>query len=339
MTPSLSQASLFNLIDQLPKAELHVHIEGTLEPELLFELAKRNQITLPYADIDALRAAYDFQHLQSFLDLYYAGAAVLCSEQDFFDLTWAYLSRAHADHVVHAEIFFDPQTHTARGIPFETVYNGISRALKQAQYQWGLTSKLILCFLRHLPEQDGFEALQQAMPYLAGLDGVGLDSSEAGHPPHKFIRLFEHCRSLGLPVVAHAGEEGPPDYVTEALDLLHCQRIDHGVRSLEDPLLVQRLIAQAVPLTVCPLSNIRLKVFNTMSDHPLKTMLNLGLKVTINSDDPAYFGGYINDNFKACVAALPLTMHDIITLARNSIYASWLPDNIKKNPFATYSRP
>ncbi len=315
---------LEHLIDLLPKTELHLHIEGTLEPELMFALAQRNGVTLPYADIDALRAAYDFHNLQSFLDLYYAGADVLRSEEDFFDLTWAYLIRAHADHIVHTEIFFDPQTHTLRGIPFATAYHGIRRALDQAYAQWGMTSRLIMSFLRHLSEEDGFAILAEAEPYLVGIDGFGLDSSERGHPPAKFARLFARCHELGLPCVAHAGEEGPAAYVTEALDELHVVRIDHGVRSLEDEALVKRLAQEQVPLTVCPLSNIKLKVYDQMTQHPLKRMLNLGILATVNSDDPAYFGGYVNDNFIACLHALDLSDQDIVTLAKNSFTAAWL---------------
>ncbi len=312
------------LIQRLPKTELHLHIEGTLEPELMFSLAARNQIQLPYADIEALRAAYDFQDLQSFLDLYYAGAAVLLTEQDFYDLTWAYLQRAHADHIVHCEIFFDPQTHTLRDVPFATVYCGIRRALDDAQSMYGISSKLIMSFLRHLSEAEGFTVLEQVLPYLDGIDGFGLDSSEKGHPPSKFSRLFARCKALNLPCVAHAGEEGPAAYVIEALDALHVLRIDHGVRSLEDEQLVQRLVSEKIPLTVCPLSNIRLKVYADMAQHPLKKMLDLGLMVMINSDDPAYFGGYVNDNFRACLHALDLSQADLIQLAKNSFTSSWL---------------
>jgi len=315
---------LEHLIKIIPKTELHLHIEGTLEPELMFILAQRNGIHLPYADIDALRAAYDFHNLQSFLDLYYAGADVLRTEEDFFDLTWAYLKRAHADHIVHTEIFFDPQTHTMRGIAFATVYDGIRRALDQAHAQWGMTSRLIMSFLRHLSEEEGFAVLSEAEPFLVGIDGFGLDSSEKGHPPAKFCRLFARCHELGLPCVAHAGEEGPPVYVTEALDVLNVVRIDHGVRSLEDEALVQRLIRAQMPLTVCPLSNIKLKVYEHLEQHPLKRMLTLGILATVNSDDPAYFGGYVNDNFIACLHALDLSDQDIVTLAKNSFTAAWL---------------
>ncbi len=321
---------LNQLIQLLPKTELHIHIEGSLEPELMFALAARNHLTLPYPDIETLLAAYDFQDLKSFLDLYYAGAAVLLHEQDFYDLTWAYLERVHADHVVHVEIFFDPQTHTLRGIPFETAYTGIRRALDEARRQWGMTSKLILSFLRHLSEDEGFIVLEQALPYLQGIHGFGLDSSEKGHPPAKFARLFAKCHALKLPCVAHAGEEGPPAYVIEALDLLHVKRIDHGVRSLEDNDLVQRLINEKIPLTVCPLSNIRLKVYRDMSQHPLKKMLDMGLLAMINSDDPAYFGGYVNDNYDACLT-LGLNDQDIVQLVKNSFSASWLSKDSKQN--------
>jgi adenosine deaminase len=320
------QDKLIQLIERLPKTELHVHIEGTLEPELMFALARRNAITLPNASIDELRAAYDFHNLQSFLDLYYAGAAVLLTEQDFYDLTWAYLQKAHADTIVHCEIFFDPQSHTLRGVPFATVYHGIRRALDDAARTWGMTSRLIMSFLRHLTEQEGFDVLQLALPYLQGIDGFGLDSSEKGHPPAKFERLFTRCHELGLPCVAHAGEEGPAEYVLDALNLLKVKRIDHGVRSLEDAELVKHLVTQQTPLTVCPLSNIKLKVFNTLQQHPLKHMLDLGLMVMINSDDPAYFGGYVNDNFIACTHALGLSDADIVQLAKNSFSSSWLTD-------------
>jgi adenosine deaminase len=334
----MEKPHLEQLIKRLPKTELHLHIEGTLEPELTFALAERNGVKLPYAGIDELRAAYDFRDLQSFLDLYYAGAAVLRSERDFYDLTWAYLQRAHADNIVHTEIFFDPQTHTTRQIPFSTVYQGIRRALDDARQQWGMTSCLIMSFLRHLSEQQGFDVLEQAKPFLHGIDGFGLDSSEKGHPPAKFERLFKACRELGLPCVAHAGEEGPAQYVRDSLDLLHVKRIDHGVRSLEDDALVERLTAEKTPLTVCPLSNIRLRVFSDMKRHPLKTMLDRGMMVTINSDDPAYFGGYLNDNFNACLYAFDLSDRDIVQLAENSITASWLNEGQKARYLADIDR-
>jgi adenosine deaminase len=307
----------------MPKAELHLHIEGTLEPELAFALAERNHVRLPYHSVEALRAAYEFQDLQSFLDIYYAGASVLLKEQDFYDLTFAYLHRAAADHVVHAEIFFDPQTHTARGVPFEVVLDGIERALHDGARQLGVSSRLIMCFLRHLPEADAFATLEQATPHLARIHGVGLDSAERGHPPSKFQRVFARCRELGLPCVAHAGEEGPPAYIWEALDLLQVRRIDHGVRALEDDRLVERLREERIPLTVCPLSNVKLRVFPDMRRHNLKRLLEAGLAVTVNSDDPAYFGGYVNDNIRAVQDALDLSEADWHRIARTSFEASF----------------
>ncbi|ATE62215.1 adenosine deaminase [Thauera sinica] len=310
----------------LPKAELHLHIEGTLEPELMFRLAARNGVALPWASVEETRAAYDFTDLQSFLDLYYAGAAALVHEHDFFDLAMAYFARAHADGVVHAELFFDPQTHTARGIAFDTVLSGLERACRDAHARYGIGSRLILCFLRHLSEEEGFAALAQAMPHLGRIHGVGLDSSEKGHPPSKFARLFARCRELGLHVVAHAGEEGPPAYIAEALDVLKAERIDHGVRAAEDPALMQRLAHTQVPLTVCPLSNVRLRVFPTLAQHNLKTLLDAGLKVTINSDDPAYFGGYVAKNYIDTAKALGLTKADLKRIARNSLEAAFVDD-------------
>ena len=288
-------------IQALPKAELHVHIEGTFEPELMFEIAKRNHIAIPYENVDVVRQAYDFHNLQSFLDIYYAGAGVLLHEADFYNLTRAYLERCREDNVVHTEIFFDPQTHTARGVAFETVMNGIVRACREAGRQWGISTRLIMCFLRHLSEESAFETLNQALPYKEHIIGVGLDSSELGHPPSKFERVFEQVRAEGLLTVAHAGEEGPPEYVYEALDLLHVRRIDHGVRAEEDEALMARLIKEQMPLTVCPLSNLKLKVFTEMEKHNLRRMLQRGVLVTVNSDDPAYFGGYMNRNFEALV--------------------------------------
>ncbi len=310
----------------MPKAELHVHIEGTLEPALAFALARRNGITLPYADEAALAAAYNFDSLQSFLDLYYACADVLRTADDFRDLMLAYLARATADNVIHAEIFFDPQTHTARGIPFTTVLDGLEDGLKLGQARWGISGRLILCFLRHLSEEDAFATLAEAEPHLARIDGFGLDSSEQGNPPSKFQRVFACCRELGKPVVAHAGEEGPPAYIREALDLLGSKRIDHGVRALEDAALVERLVREGVPLTVCPLSNIRLCVFKTMAEHTLGTLLAQGVKVTLNSDDPAYFGGYLNDNIRAVQAAFQFDAATWQQLARNSFEASFASD-------------
>ena len=320
----ISRARLPALLRTCPKAELHIHIEGSLEPELIFKLAQRNRVTLPYPSVEALRAAYAFTDLQSFLDLYYAGAAVLRSEQDFFDLAFAYLERAAADNVVHAEIFFDPQTHTERGVPVEAVILGLTHACRRAHAEWGLSAKLILCFLRHLSEDEALSTLEAALPWREHFIGVGLDSSERGHPPEKFARVFERARSLGLHVVAHAGEEGPPAYIESALDVLKVERIDHGVRCLESPALVQRLARERVPLTVCPLSNVKLRVFGTMAEHTLPALLDAGLCATVNSDDPAYFGGYLNQNFIETFAALPtLGAREAYTLARNSFEASF----------------
>jgi adenosine deaminase len=312
-------------IDGLPKAELHLHIEGTLEPEMMFALAERNGIALPYADEAALRAAYAFENLQDFLDLYYRGAAVLRTEEDFCDLALAYFDRAAADTVQHAEIFFDPQTHTARGVSFGVVAEGLLEAMRRAEAERGITSRLILCFLRHLPEAEAFAALDAAGPWLDRIAGVGLDSSEFGHPPAKFERVFAAAAAHGLARVAHAGEEGPPAYVAEALDLLKVRRIDHGNRALEDAGLTSRLAREGVPLTVCPLSNLRLRVIDRIEAHPIARMLALGLRATVNSDDPAYFGGYINANYKA-VAPL-LSRRELVGLARNSFSASLLPQD------------
>ena len=308
----------------LPKAELHIHIEGSLEPEMMFALARRNRLSIPFASVEAVRAAYNFGNLQDFLDLYYQGAAVLRTAEDFHDLAKAYFDRAAGDAVAHAEIFFDPQTHTARGIPMAVVMQGLLAATAGAEVAHGLTSRLILCFLRHLSEDDAFETLKAAEPWLDRIEAVGLDSSEVGHPPSKFARVFAAAAERGLKRVAHAGEEGPPSYVAEALDILKIDRLDHGNRSLEDPVLTARLARQAMTLTVCPLSNLRLCVVNTVAEHPIARMLRLGLRATINSDDPAYFGGYVNDNYRA-VAGL-LTREDLATLARNSFLGSFLPD-------------
>ena len=318
------------LIDSLPKAELHIHIEGSLEPELMFELAQRNGVALPYADVEAIRAAYSFDCLQDFLDVYYQGMSVLLTEQDFFDLTWAYLKRCSDDRVVHTEIFFDPQGHTDRGVPFKTAFEGIRSALNQGQAELGISSRIIMCFLRHLSEESAFETLSQAEPHLEHIAGVGLDSSEMGHPPNNFQRVFDRSAEMGLKRVAHAGEEGPPEYVWEALDGLQVDRIDHGNRSLEDDELVERLVHMQMPLTVCPQSNLRLAVVRDMADHPIRKMLGLGLKATVNSDDPAYFGGYINDNFNALVDAVDLQEDEIITLLQNGFESSFLPDAEKK---------
>lgn len=306
-----------------PKAELHLHIEGSLEPELAFALARRNGIALPYASVEALRAAYNFADLQSFLDLYYACADVLRTEADFHDLMLAYLRRARADHIVHAEIFFDPQTHTARGIPFETVLRGLEAGAAAAKAEWGMSTRLILCFLRHLSEDACLACLNEAEPYLDRLHGFGLDSSERGNPPAKFARLFKRCRATGLPVVAHAGEEGPPAYIHEALDILKVRRIDHGVRAVEDPALLARLAREGIALTVCPLSNVRLRVFDDMRQHSLPQLLAAGVKVTINSDDPAYFGGYLGDNIRAVQAAFDWDIATWQQIARHSIEASF----------------
>ncbi len=310
----------------IPKAELHIHIEGSLEPELIFALAQRNGLSLPYASVDALREAYAFTNLQSFLDIYYAGASVLLHEADFHDMAWAYFLRAKADNVVHAELFFDPQTHTARGVPIDRVINGLSAACDRAQAELGISSALILCFLRHLSEEDAFATLEAALPHRPRFVGVGLDSSEVGHPPSKFSRVFARCRELDLRLVAHAGEEGPPAYVWEALQDLRVERIDHGVRSLEDPALVAELAHRRTPLTVCPLSNLKLCVVNDLKDHPMKRLLDAGLCATVNSDDPAYFGGYMNANFVQTVEALNLTREHVITLARNSLEASFVSE-------------
>ncbi|MFA5680328.1 MAG: adenosine deaminase [Hydrogenophaga sp.] len=308
----------------IPKAELHIHIEGSLEPELIFELARRNGVALAYPSIEALRAAYAFTDLQSFLDIYYAGASVLLHPQDFHDMAWAYFRRAHADNVVHAEIFFDPQTHTARGVPIASVIEGLAGACRRAREELGISSALILCFLRHLGEDDAFATLDAALPWREHFIGVGLDSSEVGHPPEKFERVFARCRELGLRVVAHAGEEGPPEYMWQAIDLLKVDRIDHGVASVQDPLLMAELAHTRLPLTVCPLSNLKLCVVRDLREHPLKRMLDAGLCVTINSDDPAYFGGYMNANFVQTTEALQLTREDVIALAKNSFEASFI---------------
>jgi adenosine deaminase len=315
----------------IPKAELHLHIEGSLEPELMFALAHKHGVTLPYASVEALRNAYQFDDLQSFLDLYYAGAAVLRDEDDFYALTIAYLKRVHDDGVVHVEIFFDPQTHTERGIAFATVIDGIHRALTDGEREFGITHRLILCFLRHLDAADAMRTLEQALPYKDAIVAVGLDSSERGHPPAKFEAVFARARSEGFLVVAHAGEEGPPAYIVEALDLLKVVRIDHGVRCEEDPALVERLVQARMPLTVCPLSNVRLRVVERMQDHNLKRLLDRGVCVTVNSDDPAYFGGYMLANFQAAQRGLDLSRDDIAQLAANSIEASFLSVVEKKH--------
>ena len=321
----ISRPHLLSLLRSAPKAELHIHIEGSLEPELIFELAARNGIRLPYADVEALRRAYAFTNLQSFLDVYYAGASVLITEADFDAMAWAYFQRAAGDNVVHCEIFFDPQTHTARGIDMGVILRGLEAAARRAEAELGLSVRLILCFLRHLDEDDALATLEAALPYRDKFVGVGLDSSEMGHPPEKFARVFAKARELGLRLVAHAGEEGPPAYIHSALDVLHVERIDHGVRCVEDPGLVGRLARERIPLTVCPLSNVKLCVFDDLGKHNIPALLAAGLCVTVNSDDPAYFGGYVNDNFVQLFESLPqLTAHDAYLLLRNSFEGSFV---------------
>ncbi len=324
---AIDRHHLTALLCAAPKAELHIHIEGSLEPELIFELARRNGIALPYPDVAALRAAYAFTDLQSFLDVYYAGASVLVTKADFDAMAWAYFRRAADDNVVHCEVFFDPQTHTARGIDIGVVIGGLDRAAKRAEAELGLSVRLILCFLRHLSEDDALATLEAALPWRDRFVGVGLDSSELGHPPEKFERVFARARALGLRAVAHAGEEGPPAYIRAALDVLHAERIDHGVRCVEDPELVERLVRERVPLTVCPLSNVKLRVFDTLAAHNLPALLAAGLCVTINSDDPAYFGGYLNDNLVQVFESLPqLGAREAYQVLRNSIDGSFVDD-------------
>ncbi|RLL31342.1 adenosine deaminase [Acinetobacter cumulans] len=318
------------LIRALPKAELHVHIEGTFEPELMFAIAQRNQIEIPYKSVEEVKQAYNFHNLQSFLDIYYAGANVLVHEQDFYDLAWAYFEKCAEDNVVHTEMFFDPQTHTDRGVAFKTVIDGLQRACDDAKTKLGISSHLIMCFLRHLSEEAAFTTLEQALPYKDQIIGVGLDSSEVGHPPAKFERVFAQARENGFLIVAHAGEEGPPEYVWEALDLLKVNRIDHGVRSEEDEVLMQRLIAEKMPLTVCPLSNLKLCVVQDMTEHNIRRLLQQGVHVTVNSDDPSYFGGYMNDNFIAIAEALDLSNDELKQLAINSFEASFIEDAEKQ---------
>ena len=326
------------LIETCPKAELHIHIEGSLEPEMIFALAKRNQVSLPYASVESLKAAYAFEDLQSFLDIYYAGASVLLKHQDFYDMAYAYLKKAHAQGVVHAEIFFDPQTHTARGVAMQVVIEGLSRALVDAGRDFKISANLILCFLRHLDEDSALQTLQEALPYRQHFIGVGLDSSEIGHPPEKFKNVFEKARALGLHCVAHAGEEAPPAYIWSALQTLYAQRIDHGVQAMKDPALMDYLARTRTPLTVCPLSNVRLCVFAQMEDHPIKKMLDLGLCVMINSDDPAYFGGYINENYLQVAQILSLSPADIEQLAKCSFEASFMPEALKRHWLAEVDR-
>ena len=327
----LPVARLPELLRAMPKAELHIHIEGSLEPELIFELAHRNGISLPYASVEALHSAYAFTNLQSFLDIYYAGASVLLHEQDFYDMARAYFIRAAADNVVHAELFFDPQTHTARGVSMDTVVNGLYRACIDAEIELGISASLILCFLRHLSEDDAFETLEQALPHQGKIIGIGLDSGELGNPPEKFARVFAHCRALGFHLVAHAGEEGPPAYIWTALDVLKVERIDHGVQAIGDAALMQRLAADRIALTVCPLSNLKLCVFPDLASHNLGRLLDAGLVATVNSDDPAYFGGYVNDNFTQTFAATGLNAQHAYTLARNSFEASFIDSSAKRH--------
>jgi adenosine deaminase len=321
------------LLAALPKAELHIHIEGSLEPELIFQLAQRNGVAIPYATVEDLRKAYAFTNLQSFLDIYYAGASVLLKEQDFYDMAWAYLERAATDNVLRTEMFFDPQTHTARGVPMATVIDGLHRACQDAKAQLGVDAALILCFLRHLSEAEAFETLEAALPHQDKFIGVGLDSSEVGHPPEKFARVFAQCGQLGLHRVAHAGEEGPPAYVWAALDVLKVERVDHGVQSAKDPALMRRLATDRIPLTVCPLSNLKLCVFPDLAQHNIGQLLDAGLKATINSDDPAYFGGYINENFLQTFAATGLSAAQAVQLARNSFEGSFVDGATRQRYF------
>jgi adenosine deaminase len=321
---------MIDLIKRLPKAELHLHIEGSLEPELMFRLAKKNQIEIPYKDIEDVRNAYNFTNLQTFLDIYYAGANVLITQEDFYDLTWEYILKCVEDNVIHTEIFFDPQTHTARGVAFETVITGIKRALADAKAQYGITSCIIMCFLRHLSQEEAFETLEQALPFKDDIIGVGLDSSELGNPPSKFIEVFKQAKEEGFKLVAHAGEEADFSYIYEALDLLDISRIDHGVQSIKSAELMQRLKDEQMPLTVCPNSNIELRVFDNYKEHNIKELLDYGLNITVNSDDPAYFKGYINQNFINISENLPLTEDDIITLVKNSFRSSFISDELKQ---------
>jgi adenine deaminase len=343
--PAIPPHRLPALLAAMPKAELHIHIEGSLEPELIFRLAQRNGITLPYAGVEDVRRAYAFTNLQSFLDIYYAGASVLLQAQDFYDMAWAYLQRAAADNVLRAEIFFDPQTHTARGVAMETVIDGLSRACRDAK-QLGVDAELILCFLRHLSEDEAFETLEAALPFRDRFIGVGLDSSEVGHPPEKFARVFAKCRRQGLHLVAHAGEEGPPAYVWAALDVLKVERVDHGVQSAKDAALMKRLAQDRIPLTVCPLSNLKLCVFPDLAQHNLRELLDAGLMATVNSDDPAYFGGYVNDNFLQTFAATGLDAAHAYRLAANSFEGSFADAVVKKSYldkldglFESFARP
>lgn len=328
--PCNKENEVIDFIQEMPKAELHIHIEGSLEPELMFELGTRNNIELPFSSVEEVRNAYQFDNLQSFLDIYYQGTNVLLKEQDFYDMTWAYIKRCHDQNIIHTEIFFDPQTHTDRGVAFDIVIGGITRALQDAEQQFNISSKLIMCFLRHLSGDEAMKALITALPYKHSITGIGLDSSEKGFPPELFQEVFERAIEEDFLPVAHAGEEGPPEYIRQALDLLKAKRIDHGVRCLEDPQLVQLLIEQQIPLTVCPLSNIKLRVFDRMKDHNILTLLDKGLKVTVNSDDPAYFGGYLNENYFSLARELDMDRNQAVQLAGNSFEASFVDDQTKQ---------
>lgn len=322
--------TLIELSKKMPKTELHLHIEGTFEPEQMFAIAQRNQVELKYSTVDALKAAYQFNNLQDFLDLYYQGMSVLLHEADFYDLTMAYLEKVHSENVVHVEIFFDPQGHLSRGVSFEVQIKGIYNALQDAEKKWGMTSQLIMSFLRHLSEESAFETLELAKPYLKWIDGIGLDSSEVGHPPEKFLRVFEACKNLGLKVTAHAGEEGPPEYVWQAIEQIGVDRIDHGNRALEDGKLIDTIKERNLTLTVCPLSNLKLCVVSDMKDHPIRSMLKLGLNATVNSDDPAYFGGYMNDNYASLINDTGISKEELFQLAKNGITGSWMEEHHKE---------
>jgi len=330
----MALAGFKEIVEGIPKAELHLHIEGSFEPELMFEIAQRNNISLAYESIDALKKAYNFNNLQEFLDIYYAGAQVLIHEQDFFDLTWAYLSKVHSQNVVHVEVFFDPQTHTDRGIAFDVVFNGIYKALQKAEAEFKMSFKLIMSYLRHLSEEEAFKTLEQSLPFKHLIDGVGLDSSEKGNPPSKFQKVFEASEKEGYKLVAHAGEEGPAEYIWEALDLLKVVRIDHGNRCLDDDALVERLVKEQMPLTLCPLSNVELKVIQKMEEHPLAKMLDKGILATIHSDDPAYFGGYMNENFYETAKGLGLNINQLMQVSVNAFEASWLDAETKEKRIA-----
>lgn len=325
---------MIDLIKRLPKAELHLHIEGSLEPELMFRLAQKNNIAIPYKDIEDVRRAYNFTNLQTFLDIYYAGANVLITKDDFYDLTWAYILKCVEDNIIHTEIFFDPQTHSARGVAFETVITGIKEALDDAKAQYGITSCIIMCFLRHLSQDDAFATLEEAMPFQDDIIGVGLDSSEIGNPPSKFKAVFQKAKDAGFKLVAHAGEEADFTYIYEALDMLHISRIDHGVQSIQSPELMQRLKDEQMPLTVCPNSNIELKVFDSYQNHNIKDLLDYGLNVSVNSDDPAYFKGYINQNFINLFENLSLSEDDIVTLVKNSFRSAFIDEQLKQDYLA-----